>query len=71
MDHQVLLFSFDADLMKTFPGISSVGRVSQAVLIPQVFFNLSVNLLDCLLARNFKYSSAGLARHLLQYLLSI
>jgi hypothetical protein len=38
MDHQVFLFSFDADLMKTFPRIDSVGRVSQVVLIAQVFF---------------------------------
>ena len=71
MDHQVLLFCLNAELMKAFAWIRPVWGISQAILIAQVFFYLSVNLLDCLLAGNFKQPSAGFARHLFQYLLSI
>src|SRR3977135_2066329 len=71
MDYKVLLFRLDADLMKAFARIIPIRRVSQAVLIAQVFFNLRVNLFDCLLAGNFKQPTAGFARHLFQYFLSI
>ena len=50
MDHQVFLFRLDADLMKALAGIGPVWRVSQAVLIAKVLFNLGINFLDCLLA---------------------
>jgi len=50
MDHQILLFRLDADLMEAFARIGPVRRVPQAVLIAKVLFNLGINLLDRLLA---------------------
>jgi hypothetical protein len=58
MDHQILLFGLDADFMKAFAQIGPVRRISQAVLIAQVLFNLGVNFFHRLLAGNLKQPSA-------------
>ena len=46
MDHQILLLGLNADLVKAFTGVDPVWRISKALLIAKVLFNLGVNLFD-------------------------
>src|SRR5438445_6727692 len=48
-----------------------VGRVSDAVLVAQLFFNLAINILDRMLLGDFEVASAGFLGHSLQDLLPI
>src|ERR1035438_100370 len=59
------------DLVIAGGGIGLVGRVTQAVLVAQLFFNAGVDLINRLLLGNFKEASASLSCNLLHNFLAI
>ena len=59
MDHQILLFRLDADLMEAFARIGPVRRVPQAVLVAQLFLQPGVDLFDGLFFGDLEKSAAS------------
>src|ERR1019366_590409 len=60
LHHKIFLRGCQMDLTVARCGVSLVGRIAQAVLVAQLFFNAGVDLIDRLLLGNFKEAAASL-----------
>src|SRR5438874_2597903 len=71
LHNQALLFRGQVDSAIVRVGIGTFGRIAETVLMPQVVFDLLVDLGERLLLRDFEHAAAGLAGNLVEDLLSI
>src|SRR5690348_8098047 len=71
LDRQALLLGGQMNVAVAAVAIRQVGRVAEAVLVPQVLFDLLIDLLERLLLRNLEEAAAGFGRDLLQNFLPV